>query len=364
MRAFFVATAAAVAAGERVASVATSRACAASHKSVQLAVAELRRYVYLIDAQRALPTAVTLDGATGATLDADAFTAWGAAGEGGVHLFVGTAACLPADSALAAFAPTSTHTEAYAVTTTTLQAPTGGSVAVHALIGNTPAGALFAAYDYLERLGVGFSTSGPSLPAQRTHATAIPTLPTTTVTEEPIFTLRGLQPFHDFAEGPDWVRWWGRRRGRGGGGRCVPRRGARRQRSLASSLDLPGATTPPCSPSRSRPAVERGRVGPRHRDDRPDEGQRAGHAHLPRGLWRRRARGVGGPAGAGERGRHGGVRHVRHVVGQHAARRVGVRAAEHVGLPLRRGGAVRVRLLRAPHPVGAGQPVPLARHPR
>jgi len=221
MRAFLVACAAAAASAASVASITASTACTASHKSVALAARELQRYVYLIDAHRALPPLVTVDGTMGAELDGATFEAWAQTGVAGVHLFVGTRGCLPADSELAAFAPSSTHKEAYAITTTQLRSPRGSGnadITAHALIGNTPAGALFAVYDYLERLGVGFSTAGPALPPPRTNDNAIAPLRDVTVTAEPIFSLRGLQPFHDFAEGPDWVSVWGQ----GGGG--VPRR--------------------------------------------------------------------------------------------------------------------------------------------
>ncbi len=68
------------------------------------------------------------------------------------------------------------------------------------IAGGDPIGALYGAYRFIERLGVRFYMHGDTVPDE---PTADP-LPETDLTGRPVFQLRGLQPFHDFPEGPDW----------------------------------------------------------------------------------------------------------------------------------------------------------------
>ena len=59
---------------------------------------------------------------------------------------------------------------------------------------------LYGAYAFVEKLGVRFQIDGDVIPDTR-----IPlALPVLDETHQPLFELRGLQPFHDFPEGPDW----------------------------------------------------------------------------------------------------------------------------------------------------------------
>ena len=61
-------------------------------------------------------------------------------------------------------------------------------------------GVLYGAYAFAEKLGVRFSVHGDVVPDAR-----IPfALPALDETHQPLFATRGIQPFHDFAEGPDW----------------------------------------------------------------------------------------------------------------------------------------------------------------
>lgn len=70
------------------------------------------------------------------------------------------------------------------------------------IIGGSPIGTLYGAYRFAEILGVRFYLEGDVIPDKR-----IPlTLPDLDETASPLFRLRGIQPFHDFPEGPDW---WG-----------------------------------------------------------------------------------------------------------------------------------------------------------
>ncbi len=66
--------------------------------------------------------------------------------------------------------------------------------------GGSDVGVLYGAYRYSELLGVRFQIDGDVIPDERLKAPPA-------IAEEsgqPLFELRGLQPFHDFPEGPDW----------------------------------------------------------------------------------------------------------------------------------------------------------------
>lgn len=68
------------------------------------------------------------------------------------------------------------------------------------LSGGYPAGPLYAAYLLAEHLGVRFYLHGDVIPDRQ-----IPlTMPRLDTTGKPLFDRRGIQPFHDFPEGPDW----------------------------------------------------------------------------------------------------------------------------------------------------------------
>jgi hypothetical protein len=61
-------------------------------------------------------------------------------------------------------------------------------------------GTLYGAYHFVEHLGIRFYLHGDVIPDER-----IPfELPTLEEHGRPLFSLRGIQPFHDFPEGPDW----------------------------------------------------------------------------------------------------------------------------------------------------------------
>jgi hypothetical protein len=73
-----------------------------------------------------------------------------------------------------------------------------GSVAL--VTGGSDVGTLYAAYRFCERLGVRFYLHGDVIPDRR----MAPVLPEMRETGRPLFEQRGIQPFHDFPEGPDW----------------------------------------------------------------------------------------------------------------------------------------------------------------
>lgn len=68
------------------------------------------------------------------------------------------------------------------------------------IIGGDDLGTLYGAYRFSEHLGVRFTLHGDIIP----DAPAAMPGPGLDETGRPLFAVRGLQPFHDFAEGPDW----------------------------------------------------------------------------------------------------------------------------------------------------------------
>lgn len=68
------------------------------------------------------------------------------------------------------------------------------------IIGGDDTGTLYGAYRLAEHLGVRFYAHGDVIPDER-----IPfVMPAVHENGRPLFSVRGIQPFHDFAEGPDW----------------------------------------------------------------------------------------------------------------------------------------------------------------
>ena len=66
--------------------------------------------------------------------------------------------------------------------------------------GGDDVGTLYAAYRLAEVLGVRFYLHGDVIPDQQVEWK----LPVLDERRAPLFALRGIQPFHDFPEGPDW----------------------------------------------------------------------------------------------------------------------------------------------------------------
>ena len=69
------------------------------------------------------------------------------------------------------------------------------------LAGGDDTATLYAAYGFAEKLGVRFYLHGDVIPDR--DSTPF-TLPRVDEAARPLFELRGIQPFHDFPEGPDW----------------------------------------------------------------------------------------------------------------------------------------------------------------
>ncbi len=68
------------------------------------------------------------------------------------------------------------------------------------IIGGDEAGVLYGAYRFCELLGVRFYLHGDVIPDNHRASE----LPQFSESGKPLFNIRGIQPFHDFPEGPDW----------------------------------------------------------------------------------------------------------------------------------------------------------------
>jgi hypothetical protein len=76
-----------------------------------------------------------------------------------------------------------------------------GSARRVTVAGGSDVATLYAAYRFAESLGVRFHLHGDVIPDRMLEDRRLP------IVEEraaPLFVLRGIQPFHDFTEGPDW----------------------------------------------------------------------------------------------------------------------------------------------------------------
>ncbi|MDP8244335.1 MAG: malectin domain-containing carbohydrate-binding protein [Candidatus Hinthialibacter antarcticus] len=68
------------------------------------------------------------------------------------------------------------------------------------IVGGGDSGVLYGAYRFAESLGIRFGLHGDIIPDETMKAE----LPEIHVQASPLFRIRGVQPFHDFPEGPDW----------------------------------------------------------------------------------------------------------------------------------------------------------------
>ena len=66
--------------------------------------------------------------------------------------------------------------------------------------GGSDQAVLYAAYEFAEQLGVRFYLNGDVIPDGK----ILFKVPDMEVRQKPVFSIRGIQPFHDFPEGPDW----------------------------------------------------------------------------------------------------------------------------------------------------------------
>jgi hypothetical protein len=81
-----------------------------------------------------------------------------------------------------------------------LQTKNTGSGKLLEITGGTPKALLYGAYEFAEQLGIRFYLDGDVIPDKQ-----IPfRIPELNIHQKPLFSIRGIQPFHDFPEGPDW----------------------------------------------------------------------------------------------------------------------------------------------------------------
>jgi hypothetical protein len=66
--------------------------------------------------------------------------------------------------------------------------------------GGSDQAVLYAAYEFAEQLGIRFYMHGDVIPDGKT----LFKIPELDIRQKPLFSIRGIQPFHDFPEGPDW----------------------------------------------------------------------------------------------------------------------------------------------------------------
>jgi hypothetical protein len=81
-----------------------------------------------------------------------------------------------------------------------LKSVSQGNHIIHFIIGGDPAGVLYGTYQFAEKLGIRFYLHGDVIPDEKQMLD----LPVMSEKGKPLFTLRGILPFHDFPEGPDW----------------------------------------------------------------------------------------------------------------------------------------------------------------
>ncbi|MGC8541911.1 MAG: alpha-glucuronidase family glycosyl hydrolase [Phycisphaerae bacterium] len=150
----------------------------------QLAMRELRRYIYLRTARHPVVTGGddTLNG-----VDDNSEVVVGYKQSPRVKKLAVLANLQDAVSAL--------KPQEYLIQTIAL-----GQKRIVLIVGGDGVGTLYGAYRFIETLGVRFYLHGDVLPDEKI------TWPVADVSEtgRPLFSLRGIQPFHDFPEGPDW----------------------------------------------------------------------------------------------------------------------------------------------------------------
>lgn len=154
----------------------------------KLAASELRRYVYLRSGKMA---AIEVFRSEGAADDFDSRT--------DVLILVGSKDRPVLEALLPGEMPVEVSTltkEQYLLVTTD-----SGGTEVALVAGGDPIGALYGAYRLVEHLGVRFFLHGDAVPDVRLRKLSLPEI---RENGKPLFDRRGIQPFHDFPEGPDW----------------------------------------------------------------------------------------------------------------------------------------------------------------
>ncbi len=81
-----------------------------------------------------------------------------------------------------------------------LQSKSEGGLNKLIISGGSDQAVLYAAYEFAEQLGIRFYLHGDVIPDQKIKFS----IPELDIRKKPLFSVRGIQPFHDFPEGPDW----------------------------------------------------------------------------------------------------------------------------------------------------------------
>ena len=149
----------------------------------QLAAREVRRYLYLRTGRR-----VALVSSAEKLPPGGALLVVGSKGRSIVE------AAVPSDAALAA-AVASLRPQHYLLKTTERD-----NRQMVLIVGGDPVGTLYGAYRFAEHIGIRFYLHGDVVPNRQVGLR----LPKVDERGEPLFETRGIQPFHDFPEGPDW----------------------------------------------------------------------------------------------------------------------------------------------------------------
>lgn len=68
------------------------------------------------------------------------------------------------------------------------------------IAGGSELATLYGVYDFVESLGVRYYLHGDVIPDKNVDFE----IPLVNIKKKPLFSIRGIQPFHDFPEGPDW----------------------------------------------------------------------------------------------------------------------------------------------------------------
>ncbi|MFN8207539.1 MAG: hypothetical protein U0T82_09050 [Bacteroidales bacterium] len=147
----------------------------------QLAAKELRRYIYLVSG-RLLPIK---DIKTISQVD-----------KGGYLI------CFPGDTVLGSLVPESINKSDMQLTPQSLliRSFDKNGKTFLLLTGGSDQAVFYAVYRYIESLGVRFYPHGDVIPDLQ-YSVIIDSV---SMMETPAFSMRGIQPFHDFPEGPDW----------------------------------------------------------------------------------------------------------------------------------------------------------------
>ena len=167
-----------------------------SEPHVQLAAKEVARYYYLVYGD--LPTTITTTGSSTSSSSpiVDIFSS-----EQEERDLIVVTELTPAIGYLIGVNPKESSLDFHTIRTLDVHGRR-----LHIITGMTPTATLYAAYRFAHAIGVRFFLKGDFIPSahRATDDDDKKSIPHLHEDSTPTFELRGLQPFHDFFEGPDW----------------------------------------------------------------------------------------------------------------------------------------------------------------